>query len=134
MVINLLKKFRAAVIWSKMRRHYMLGDFSAAAQLACDYRKTGVESAVFTAFDGTLDVLNHNSESALEKYRRALTLVNKIERGDKRYVYEYCMYSIKLIENNLNEAERHRILAKSLNASKYVTESLPLSDTPLTVE
>lgn len=128
----MLSKIRAAIIWGKMRQRYLNRDFSGAAALAEEYKKTGVTNDVFSTFEATLDVLNHRSNDALMKYRKVIDSIKENKGNDKRYIYEYCMSSIKSIEGDPVEAESHRKNALRIAASNYVRKSLPLPDRPIT--
>jgi len=115
-----------------MRQRYLNRDFSGAAALAEEYKKTGVTNDVFSTFEATLDVLNHRSNDALMKYRKVIDSIKENKGNDKRYIYEYCMSSIKSIEGDPVEAESHRKNALRIAASNYVRKSLPLPDRPIT--
>jgi hypothetical protein len=128
----MLSKIRAAIIWGKMRHKYLNKDYSGAAALAEKYRRTGVVNDIFSAFDATLDVLNHKSKEALRKYKITAEVVRIKPGDDKLYIYEYCMASIKAIEDNALESETHRKNALKIRTSNYVRKSLPLPDKPMT--
>ena len=127
-------KVMAAIIWARMRRRYLDGDYAGAAKLAEQYRETGVKSLVFDAFDATLDVLNHRYDSAAEKFRSVAEQTEDAANNNGRYIHEFAMYSLCLHDNLKHRAEGHRRAALSAGASPYVRKSIPIASGPLRAE
>lgn len=127
-------KIRAAIIWAKMRRRYLDGNYAGAAALADQHKRTGVKSIVFDAFDATLDVLNRRYDSGAEKFRSIAERTKDQANSDTRYIHEFAMYSLCLHDNLRLRAEEHRKAALSAGASAYVRKALPIVSESLPAE
>ena len=72
--------------------------------------------------------LTFNSQASVEKFKRVASETAQGSRRNTRYLHEYSLYQIAMIEGDMLTAEKHRITAKRMGASTLYTEELPIMD------
>lgn len=121
----MFNKLRAAVIWAKLLNCYNRQDYVKASIYANKYRSISFNNAAFRALDATLDVLNHKSGDAREKFHELASYLKNVPGGDSKYMRLYAEYYLCLIEKNA-DCEGIRQAAMSTSATKQIRKWLRL--------
>ena len=129
----MFKRLKAAVIWAKLINCYNRQDYNGAAEFACQYRAiANNNNAAFRALDATLDIFNHKSDVAREKFQGLAYYLSEISGDDSAYIKLYAEYYICLIEKNV-DCEEIRQAALSISANSQIKKWLRLPNTEVPI-
>ncbi|HEX3423972.1 MAG TPA: hypothetical protein VHS33_11315 [Sphingomicrobium sp.] len=130
----MLRKLRASLIWLQMRRKYRDGDLGGALLLAARLRELGVTSPMLDAKEATLLTLTRRFDEANRMFREIASRTAQSSEPDLQYVHEYCRYQLEIAAGDRDKAEKQRLVAKNVVASKLVTSELPILNESLPSE
>lgn len=128
----MIRRLRAAIIWSRILARVRRGDYRQAQELSWKYASLGQRDAVFLAVAATIDVLNFDSLAAREKFLEASAAsVGKSQQDC--YLRLYCQYYICIINKEEN-CENLRAEALSYDIPPLLRRWLPLPQNQVTYD
>jgi hypothetical protein len=86
------------------------------------------------AKEATLLTLTRRFDEANRMFREIASRTAQSSEPDLQYVHEYCRYQLEIAAGDRDKAEKQRLVAKNVVASKLVTSELPILNESLPSE
>lgn len=126
----MITRIRSFLLWSKIFKLYQAEKYKAASEAADIFRIRYRNHAIFRALDATLDILNHKSPIAQEKFNKLSEYLSGRPERDAKYIKIYCDYYLCLISKSPN-CEDLRKKGLNTSVSSSVRRWLPLPHEPV---
>ena len=129
----MFRRLKSAFLWAAIIRHYERGNFEKARDLADEYRRLGNNDPAFSAVHATIDIMNHDSESARAKFESLSSSLATDDNENSKYVRLYSDYYLCLIDKR-TDCDALRVAARQTRASRLLKSWLPLPKEPVPLE